>query len=144
MIRPNKARKLELGSARIGPMRVVDTNTEMVFVVRDLLRTEKPTVHAQKLMLYPVGRSDEEPPNELTEQAEYLNASQGIIKGLRNVCTREGRREIFVSWERRPDMEVRTCEPSATLKKDVPGIVKTFLHTKQKESPKSKILDLFF
>lgn len=45
----NRARKYEHGSAWIGQMRIVNTKCERVFVVEDILRTEKLTEHAQRL-----------------------------------------------------------------------------------------------
>lgn len=54
IIRPNKAWKHKIGSAWIGHMPIVDTTSEMVFVVEDVLRTEKLMVHAQNLISYSV------------------------------------------------------------------------------------------
>lgn len=75
LVRRNKLPKHKHSSEWIAPMRIVNSKSALVFAVENFLRTEKQTVHAQRLLRYQAQQSHDELSTELMEQAEYLNTS---------------------------------------------------------------------
>lgn len=73
-----------LNAGWIEPMRVIETLSDLVFVVENPKAMQRATVYAQHIVRYPALRSAEEVSGELLDYVEYLNNSMQLIKALHN------------------------------------------------------------
>lgn len=71
IVRLTQRRKHKLFSEWIVPNIISFTRSDLIFEVEDFLKTHVETVHAQRLILYPVMTEDEELRSKLKQKTLY-------------------------------------------------------------------------
>lgn len=144
LVRSNQKRSHKLDSQWIGPKRVVEVMSDLVFRVEELNSTRTETAHAQRMLHYPPIADSTEVTRELCEQAEFSEGNRHMVRELMDIREQNGAPELLVGWEGWEDKTDATWEPLSTLREDVPGMVWDFLHAGGKRRLKEKILNLLY
>lgn len=126
----------------VGPRRVVRALGELVYEVEDLLKGERTTVHAARLLPYRAALRGEEVSPELRNQAEHMEAKFEVVEELVDIA--EGDRGIFiqVKWLGLPDKCDWTWQSLQELYEDIPDRLHQYLQGgRRKKKLKKKALD---
>lgn len=86
MIRAHAKRNGKLESIWRGPMRVVSSKPDLMFVVKDIVSQKQQIVHAQRMVHYPSTAFGNIASHELKEQAIYYDAHYQLVKDICGVC----------------------------------------------------------
>lgn len=98
MVRTDVQRKHKVQSIWRGPMRVIESKSDLVFKVEDIINAEQHTVHAQRIVSYPVTQQGAEASNELLEQAAHFDKKYHLVDSIAGVQKRSGTYEVRIRW----------------------------------------------
>lgn len=144
MVRSTRGRQHKLSSRWVGPMRIVEARSDLVYEVENLTRTRNETVHAQRMLHYPAANAEDDVTEELKEHAAFAEGAQFLVKELCDVREREGVFEVLVRWEGWEQVEDATWEPFTVMREDLPDLVWDLLHAAGKRRIKEKILHVHY
>lgn len=99
MMHPSNVRHEKLSTRWIGSMRIVDTKSDFMLVVKDLHKVRSFTVHAQLLLPYPTQPSRMKVHRRFLEHAECLDSSLQLVDAFHDVRVRDRKYEIFAPWQ---------------------------------------------
>lgn len=97
MVHPANVHHSKLASGWIGPMHILDTDSDLVFVVEDLHKFKLPVVHAQQLLPYSAQDQSCLIQKEVIEYVEFWDASMRIVDDLHDLRLKDEEYEIEVS-----------------------------------------------
>lgn len=135
--------KHKLQSKRRGPMLVKRANSNLVYVVEDLIDAHHFTVHAQRVMPYPITKSAEQTSEELKHQVLHFDPGYHLVDGIVGICNCKVELELLIKWSGLEGDVDRMWEPLNTIQEDVPGVLEDFIHTSGDRNLKRGVLDLY-
>lgn len=122
-------------------MCIVETKSNLIFVVQDIKIFCKITAHAKRLLPYPTLWKIQQTFKELRQEETYYETTMQTVDHIKGVRKQKGKYEVLVAWlgyERCDD----TWEPIGAMIEDVPGIVEDYRYSAPKRNLKHEILDL--
>lgn len=144
MIRTHAHRNHKLESKWRGPMLVVEAKSTLVFVVKDINNGSQQTVHAQRMIPYPISRNATMISEELKQQATYYDTNFHLVQEICDIRERRGEFQVLIRWAGLDEDEDRTWEPIRQIRDDLPGVLEDYLHTSGKRNIKRNALDLHY
>lgn len=144
MIRSHTRKEHKLQINWRGPMRVRKAKSALVFIAEDLVHAQQLTVHAQRMVSYPVTKPSDCASEELRQKAAHFHTNYHLVHEIRNVRKRKGRYEVMIKWKGFEYDENITCKPFENIRDDLPGYLEDLLYTPGERNLKSEILDLYF
>ena len=126
----------------IGPRKVVKANSNLVFVVEDLITQKRETVHASRLIRYRGADDGREATDAEIQMSKHLEPSFQLVEGLVDIKSENDKILIQVKWEGLPDYNDLTWEPLENISQDVPEILEEYLKTPNKSNLKAKALQI--
>lgn len=122
-----------------GPRRIVETKSELVFIVEDIVSGKREVVHAARIILYRDDLRGKEVSDELRAAAEHSCANYQMASAIHDIRSGQSGYELQVEWDGLPDSVDFTWEPASTLHEDIPVMVMEFLQTSGKTALKTNL-----
>lgn len=144
MIRAHARKEHKLQTKWRGPMLVKETKSPLLFVVEDITNAQHLTVHAQRMVPYPVTKGNERASEELLEQASHYDLTYHLVDEIRGIRKRKGSYEVLIRWMGLNNDDEMTWEPLENIRDDLPGILEDDLYTPGDRNLKREIIDLYF
>lgn len=144
MVRAHASRTHKLQTKSRGLMIVKEAKSSLMFVVEDVVSGELHTIHAQRMMLYPVTQRGSHASEELRQKAVHYNATCHLIDEIIGVGKRKEGYELRIRWVGFHGDDHMAWKPLKNNRYDVSGILEDFLHTPGDRNLKKKIIDIYF
>lgn len=128
----------------LGPRRIKECKSPLVFVVENLLTGKQETVHARRLLLYRSNMDGVEVEPALLKVSEHSETQYQTVRSLLDIRGAGRRAEILIEWDGLPDKLDRTWEPAEQVQEDVPDLLETFLRSSGKRDLKQRTLAAVF
>lgn len=129
LVRQVKPGAHKLAFRWIGPRRIFQARSELVFEVEDLLQGKREVVHSRRLLLYRSDLDGTVISADLVRAASNAERSYQVIHHLISIREANSEFPIQVEWEGLPDEVDFTEEPAKNLAQDVPRLLDTFLNS---------------
>lgn len=108
-------------------MKVVESKSDLVLAVEDIITHQHQLVYAQRIIDYPVMIFGEQASNELKEHAMHYDASYLLVHDIHDVCKPKREYEMLASLLGFKVGKDETLEALACVIEDMPGIFKELL-----------------
>lgn len=98
MIRTHAKRNCTLQAIWRGPMMMIVSKSNLVFVVEEFAGHQQQLLHAHQMVPYPIVCLEKLSSNELKAQAIHYDSGYHLEKTIRGVCKRQGKFNMLVCW----------------------------------------------
>lgn len=144
MIRTHAKRNHKLQAIWRGPMKVISSESNLVFVAEDILTHDQLVVRTQRTTLYPISHMGTQASNELKEGAVHYDARYYLVNEICKVRKRRGKYDVLVSCLGFEKGEDKAWESLTQEMEDMPVILEDFLYSSGNRNMKKESLDLYF
>lgn len=141
LVRRATASAHKLGFKWIGPRRIREVKSELVFEVEDLLHGKTETVHARRLLLYRADLDGENVHEDLLRAAHHTETLYQDANASRSIRKHEENIEVQVEWSGLSGHVDLTWKPLLTFKEDIPEMLEAFLHSPGQRKLKQAALE---
>ena len=143
LLRRAKSGGHKLAFKWVGPKRIKEVKSALVYDLEDISTGDVTTAHARRIILYRADMDGKDVDPALIQNSVHNQASFQIVECLRDIRQSKGELEVLVEWSGLPDAVDFTWEPASQICEDVPGIYEAFLQTPGKPAVKAKAQKLF-
>lgn len=143
-VRTSAKPKDKLQSKWLGQMLVKQAKSNLVYLMEDIIDARKLTVHAQRMVPYPVTKAAEQLSEELKIQALHFDSDYHLVDEIVGTRKRKGEFEVLIKWSGFDNEVDRTSELLSIIQGDIPDVLEDFMHNSGDRSLKREALALHF
>lgn len=118
--------------------------SDLVFVVGDLLNAHQCTVQAQMIVPHQITRRKEGASYELVQQMKHFDKRYHLVEEITDVQKNKKAYKVKIRWTGFDDDEDMTWEPIFNIRDDLPDVLQAVSHTAGERNLKREIIDLHF
>ena len=122
----------------LGPRRIVDVKSELVYEVEDIIHGKREVVHARRLLLYRADMDGKPVDERLLRAAEHADTVYLYANSIQSIRSRDGHIEVQIEWGGLPEEMDMTWEPLLQVQEDMPQLLEAFLATPGNRKLKEK------